>query len=284
MTGFGRASNSVDGKTLSVELKSVNSKLLDISCRYPSRFRELEPLIKQQLSNELTRGKVELFVNAESPEKSLAFNKELIKAYYNQLSEIQSEISPDSLTDLLPIVLRLPDVTSVQRDALGEQERETFFKLLTEASAALDAFRLNEGARASIDLEEQISVIAESLTLVSGMDQGRADRVKERLLKKLADIEVEHDESRLEQELVYYLEKLDINEEKVRLQGHLDFFLETIHSSDNSKGKKLGFIAQEMGREINTLGSKANDAEMQHLVVQMKECLEKIKEQVLNVL
>ena len=284
MTGFGRVAGTAKGKTISIELKSVNSKQLDMSYKCPSRFRELEPEVKTLLSNKLVRGKVELYINSETPERSLEFDHDVIKSYYEQISQIKQDLAPDSNTDILPLVLRMPDVSSISREPLQEDDRNICFQLLKEATDKLDAFRLNEGERIKTDLGEQVNTIIKLLGETTGLDQNRSVKVKERLLKKLDELEMEVDKDRLEQELVYYLEKLDVNEEKVRLQGHCDFFLETMNSSDVSKGKKLGFIAQEMGREINTLGSKANDMGIQHIVVQMKDSLEKLKEQVLNIL
>ncbi len=284
MTGFGRATGTVEGRSISIELKSVNSKQLDMSFKCPSRFRELEPDVKKLLSANLFRGKVELYINSDAPERSLEFNHDVIRAYYSEISKVKQAVAPDSDTDILPLVLRMPEVSSVSRESLQEEERNVCLLLVKEAIAKLDSFRLNEGERAQVDLEQQVNTIVKLLADTADQDQDRGVKIREKLLKRLGELDVEVDQGRLEQEMVYYLEKLDVNEERVRLQGHCDFFLETLHSADASKGKKLGFIAQEMGREINTLGSKANDSGIQHIVVQMKDCLEKLKEQVLNVL
>lgn len=284
MTGFGRAAGSVSGRTLTVELRSVNSKQFDLSCKTSSRYRELEPEIKEVLRTALNRGKVDLFINSELPDRSLSFNRDTIRNYYNELAILTQEIAPTENIELMPLVMRLPEVTSIAQQSLDDEERNSVLSLVSEACARLDEFRSNEGARIAQDMTEQVGTIVRLLDEISAIDGDRGTRIRDRLMARLNELTIDFDMNRLEQELIYYLEKLDVNEEKVRLQGHCDFFTETLASAESSNGKKLGFIAQEMGREINTLGSKANDIGIQHIVVQMKENLEKVKEQVLNVL
>jgi uncharacterized protein (TIGR00255 family) len=284
MTGFGRVSGAFEGRGISVELKSVNSKQFDLSCKFPSRYREMEPTIKELVRTHVVRGKVELFINSELPERTLSMNADSINSYYQELSEIRSRIAPNEQVPLLPIVMRMPDVTSFSKEELSDEETSMILGLVKEACEQLDKFRKNEGVRIETDMEGQVHTILDLLEQVSEMDMGRGERIKEKLKLRLKEVEVEIDTNRFEQELIYYLERLDVNEEKVRLKGHCDFYKETLLSDSISKGKKLGFITQEMGREINTLGSKANDAGIQHHVVQMKENLEMLKEQVLNVL
>lgn len=284
MTGFGRASGAVDGRTVSVEVKSVNSKQFDLSCKMPSRYRELEVRIKESLRNLLLRGKVELYVHADLPDRKIDLDQEVIKGYFEQLSAIREAIAPKEKGDLMPLVMRLPEVVTHVKEELSATEEEILMSLIEESSKALDEFRLNEGDRIREDMVMQVENITELLKEIEKLDEGRSDKVQDRLRQRINELDIEIDRNRFEQELIYYLEKLDVNEEKVRLRGHCSFYLETLDSSEPSKGKKLGFITQEMGREINTLGSKANDAGIQHHVVHMKENLEKLKEQVLNVL
>jgi uncharacterized protein (TIGR00255 family) len=285
MTGFGRAEGVVKDRKITVELRSLNSKQLDLFLKLPGVYKDRENELRQLVSEQVVRGKVEVFMGFESlhVSKRTTFDRELVRAYYNELAAIARDVAPDAKTDLLAQVLRLPDVASTTSERVDDEEWKGVLALVNEAMKAYDGFRRNEGARLQDELTTRVSGIEQLLAEVDVMDAGRTDRTRERLLGKLADLKVEVDQARFEQELIYYLEKLDITEEKVRLRGHCAYFRETL-GSDEQQGRKLGFIGQEMGREINTLGSKANDAGMQRLVVRMKDELEKVKEQVLNVL
>lgn len=285
MTGFGRAEGVVSDRKVTVEVRSLNGKQLDLQLKLHGPFREREAELRQWVGDRIVRGKAEMNVQAESAKGGgrLSFDRELISRYYNELKGIADDIAPGSGTDLLAQVLRLPDVTSIAKEDLSETEWLAVLELVHAAMDAFDGFRLDEGARLRTELSERVTAIEVLLKEVEGLDQGRIDRTRERLQGKLAELKVDVDRSRFEQELTYYLEKLDITEEKVRLRSHCTYFEETL-SKDVQQGRKLNFITQEMGREINTLGSKANDATIQRAVVLMKDELEKIKEQVLNVL
>ena len=285
MTGFGRAEGVVKDRKITVEVRSLNSKQLDLFLKMPGVYKERENELRQWISEQVVRGKVEVFTSGEAlhATKHTSFDRELIRSYYQELKEIVGDVAPDAKTDLLAQVLRLPDVSSTTSERVDDEEWAGLKALVADALKGYDAFRKNEGARLQEELTKRVKGIEQLLTEVEVMDTGRTDRTRERLLAKLADLKAEVDQARFEQELIYYLEKLDITEEKVRLHGHCTYFQETLRS-DEQQGRKLGFIGQEMGREINTLGSKANDAGMQRLVVQMKDELEKVKEQVLNVL
>jgi uncharacterized protein (TIGR00255 family) len=285
MTGFGRAEGVVRDRKVTVEIRSLNSKQLDLLLKAPGIFKEREQDLRQVIGERAVRGKVEAFVGAESMQaaKRTAFDAGLVKAYYQELRAIRDEVAPDAATDLLAQVLRMPDVAVTASERLTDEDWAGLRALVATALDAFDRFRCEEGAKLAHELSQRVNAIAALLVEVEALDRGRMDRTRERLLAKLADLRVQVDESRFEQELVYYLEKLDVTEEKVRLRAHCDYFTETL-VADEPQGRKLGFIAQEIGREINTLGSKANDAAMQRLVVRMKDELEKIKEQSLNVL
>ena len=285
MTGFGRAEGVVQGKKVTVEVRSLNSKQLDLLLKLPPLYREKEAELRQVIGERVLRGKVEVGVTteAEHAEKRTTFDADLIAAYHGDLRAIAQRIDPGAQTDLLGFVLRMPDVTHTRREELSANEWSGVSALMNDALTAFDAFRRAEGKRLQDDLDARTKDIAALLEEAGALDAGRAERTRERLRAKLAELRVEVDADRFEQELVYYLEKLDVNEEKVRLRSHCTYFVETM-DHEEQQGRKLGFIAQEMGREINTLGSKANDAAIQRIVVRMKDQLEKIKEQLLNVL
>ncbi|WKZ65408.1 MAG: YicC/YloC family endoribonuclease [Flavobacteriales bacterium] len=285
MTGFGRAEGVVKDRKVTVELRSLNSKQLDLLLKLPGAYKEREQELRQALSERVVRGKAEAFIAMEAVHaaKRTSFDRPLIKAYYEEIRGIVQEIAPDSPVDIMAQVLRLPDVASTSAERLDEEEWEGLKGLLRAALDGFDRFRCEEGARLAAELVERLAAIEALLSEVEALDQGRADRVRDRLRAKLAELQADIDQDRYEQELIYYLEKLDITEEKVRLRAHCAYFRETIQA-DEQQGRKLGFIAQEMGREINTIGSKANDAVIQRLVVRMKDELEKVKEQLLNVL
>lgn len=285
MTGFGRAEGVVKDRKVTVELRALNSKQLDLLLKVPGVYKERETELRQWLGEQLVRGKVDVLISAEAlhATRHTSFNHALIKAYYEDLRAIQDETAPNADTDLFAQVLRLPDVSSTTADRADDAEWTAVRALIADALSAFGRFRASEGAKLAQELRTRVQGIATLLTEVASMDAGRVDRTRDRLRAKLSDLKAEVDESRFEQELIYYLEKLDITEEKVRLNAHCDYFLETLAGPDQ-QGRKLGFIGQEMGREINTIGSKANDAAMQRLVVRMKDELEKVKEQLLNVL
>lgn len=285
MTGFGRAEGIVAEKKVTVEVRSLNSKQLDLFIKLPSLYREKDAELRQWASEEVVRGKSEIFVNSEIAPgvKRSHFDTELVRSYYEELRAIAHAVDRSADADLMGLVLRMPDVMNTGREELTETEWAGVNKLMHDAMRAFNAFREAEGRKLSDDLRMRVEHISALLVEVEGQDSGRAERTRERIRARLAELQAKVDQDRFEQELVFYLEKMDINEEKVRLRAHCAYFLETLER-EQQQGRKLGFITQEMGREINTLGSKANDAAMQRNVVLMKDELEKIKEQVLNVL
>jgi len=281
MTGFGKAVSQIDNKKISIELKSLNSKNIDLNSRMPSKYREKELILRNKISKSLVRGKVDfgLFIEVDNQDSNSKINTSVVKNYMNQLQEFSSL----SESELVKIAMRLPDTLKTEREEIDENEFKVIDQLLDEALQHINEYRANEGAVLEKDFNLRISNIRTLLEKVIAVDPERIENVRARLEKGIADIKERVDENRFEQELVYYIEKFDITEEKVRLSNHLDYFLENLNS-ETSNGKKLGFIAQEIGREINTIGSKSNFAPMQKLVVEMKDELEKIKEQLLNVL
>ncbi len=281
MTGYGKRVLQLSDKKISLEIKSLNSKGLDLNIRIPSSYREHELSFRKRVSATLERGIIDfgLFIEQTGGTAAAVINQDVVQAYMAQLGAI----APATPDQLLALSLKLPDTLSVQKEEIDPAELEAINALLEETLLAMDQSRVDEGALLSEEFSLRIANIRQLLQDVIGMDSDRMGGIKPRLEKALSDITAPIDQNRLEQELIYYIEKYDITEEKVRLAGHLDYFSET-QSSSESQGKKLGFIAQEIGREINTLGSKANFAPMQQLVVQMKDELEKIKEQLLNAL
>lgn len=290
MTGFGKAESNIGTKKVTVEIKSVNSKTFDCNLRTPSFFREKEMEVRTLLSKELVRGKIDVNVNYTSleTEQQYFINKDLVKRYYEDLLSVvnETELSNKDKIDFLSIVMKMPEVMRSEKESLSEEDAQAYSELVEEAVQEFNAFRREEGAALQNDIFSNIKSIADLLEEVEPYEQERIEVVKERIQKNLASL-VEKpniDENRFHQELIYYIEKLDISEEKVRLKAHCEHFIKTAEAEDRDKGKKLGFITQEIGREVNTLGSKANHAEMQKIVVLMKDALEKIKEQILNVL
>ena len=280
MTGFGRAEENFDGKKISIEIKSLNSKTFDLNIRVPMRYKEKEFEIRKVLNDKLIRGKVDCHVNCEMQAENSAvkINPDLVKNYIAQLEEV----SPDAPQfEYLKMAVRMPDAISAKHDELSDGEVKFFYQLLDKALSNFQEFRSTEGKILQEELTKNILKIEENLGKVVPYEEERLDAVKERYKKTLSEFE-NIDETRFYQEMAYYSEKLDIAEEKVRLAQHLKYYLEVMNEDAN--GKKLGFIGQEIGREINTLGSKANHSEIQRLVVEMKDDLEKIKEQTLNVL
>lgn len=284
MTGFGRATGTYETKKISIEVRSLNSKGLDLSVRIPNSYKELEPLIRKKVTELLERGKVDLSINIDSTgdTKNFSVNADLAKAYYKDLKSINEAIGQESV-DYLSILMRMPDIFINEQETLTESESKMVLALVAEACSKMNEFRRQEGIALENEFIEKIGNIQALLNEVPKYERERIDTVKERIRKGLEEISAAgYDENRLEQELIYYIEKLDVSEEKMRLANHLIYFLETMVLP--GAGKKLGFISQEIGREINTLGSKSNHAEMQKLVVDMKDDLEKIKEQILNTL
>ena len=285
MTGFGRATLILPEKKISVEVKSLNSKQVDINTRIPSYYKEKELEVRSYLSSSLRRGKIELSIFIENTDANSqhVINKDLVKKYIHTLQEIGDEPLPEK--DLLNIAMRLPDAMKIEREEIDEAEWEAVMGVVKESVEALIDYRKDEGLSLEKDLKEQITTILNLYDRVPQYEQERIDTIKERISTKLQEVleSVDFDQNRLEQEMIYFIEKLDVSEEKVRLKNHCEYFIETMKLKE-SNGKKLGFISQELGREINTMGSKANHTEIQKIVVQMKDALEKIKEQVLNVL
>ncbi len=280
MTGYGKINKILAHKKISVEIKSLNSKNLDMNTRIPSVYREKDIEIRKILAKNLMRGKVEfsIYVENTGENASAVINKNIVTGYLEQLKDLDT-----GSEDLLAIAMRLPDVLKAEREELDEEEWSQVNTMILEAIEKLQEFRKDEGEALKADFILRVNNIQLMLDEILIIDKERLDAVREKLLKAISEIEVNYDENRFEQELLYYLEKLDITEEKVRLGNHLDYFKKELES-EVSNGKKLAFISQEIGREINTIGSKANYAPMQKLVVQMKDDLEKIKEQLLNIL
>jgi uncharacterized protein (TIGR00255 family) len=286
MTGFGKASTVFANKKITAEIRSLNSKQFDLAVKLPSLYREKELLLRNQLAEKLGRGKVDLSIYAETAEgeKRVTINQSLALSYLAEIKTLASAGSLHSDNDFLSVLLGMPDVLQSERAELNEGEWHAVETLVLEAADALKAFREDEGERLAKDIGERIRLIESFRKEVETYLDERIANVRERIQKNVQDLIAENkiDNNRLEQEIVYYLEKLDITEEHIRLAGHCTYFLETMESPD-FPGKKLGFISQEIGREINTMGAKANHVAIQKLVVQMKDELEKIKEQLLNI-
>lgn len=290
MTGFGKAVRIFGNKKITAEIKSLNSKQFDFSARLPQAYREIELGLRNEVASMLERGKVDLFVFTEDSVDGVStakFNLQLLKSYKDQLTEMAEALSIPQPEDWYATLLRLPD--AIKADTSGNEvdqdELNAVIETVKEATKALVEFRTQEGARLELFFREKIDKIQSLLTNdVAPYEQERTAKIKARILDSLSKLEgVEYDHNRFEQEMIFYIEKLDITEEKIRLQNHLDYFLTTLENG-HGQGKKLGFISQEMGREINTMGSKSNHAELQKVVVRMKDQLEQIKEQVLNVM
>jgi uncharacterized protein (TIGR00255 family) len=284
MTGYGKSVLQLPTKKVTIEIKSLNSKNLDLNVRIPSYYKEKELNVRKKLAKSLVRGKVDfsIFVEMTADETSTTVNTGVVKQYMQQLRNVVQTGSSDDVS-LLKMAISMPDALKTAREELDESEWNIIDQHIDEALKNIIQYRVDEAASLEIDFRERITNIRKYLEEVKSFDADRVENVKTRLQKAIDDLKVDTDQNRFEQELIYYLEKLDINEEKVRLDNHLNYFLETLQTED-SNGKKLGFIVQEMGREINTTGSKANFAPMQKAVIQMKNELEQIKEQILNVL
>jgi uncharacterized protein (TIGR00255 family) len=291
MTGYGKAAAELPGRKLIIEIKSLNSKGIDLSVKLPGSFREKEMEVRNLLSQRLERGKIELFVSVERMPDAAAWsiNVPLAVQYQKELMALQEALGEDSAERLLPLLLKMPDVLQNEKADFTDEDWLRVAEGIASALAAVEEFRSSEGKVLEEDLKTRVGLILSCLDRIGPYEMNRIQEMRDRIRSGFQNIvrsdllQVKPDENRLEQELIYYLEKLDITEEKVRLKKHCDYFTETM-SSPSSQGKKLGFICQEMGREINTIGSKANDAAIQKIVVQMKDELEKIKEQLLNIL
>jgi uncharacterized protein (TIGR00255 family) len=281
MTGYGKEIVQLPSKTITIEIKSLNSKGLDLNTRVPSAYREKELEIRDLLAKSLQRGKVDfsLYIEVTGEATNTQLNETVVKQYIKQLANV---VNGDPV-ELLKMAVRMPDALKTEREEIDEKEYKAILKGIDKALEAINEYRTDEGLVLEKDFLERTKTISKLLEEVMALDPERISGVKERLRKAVAELQEKVDDNRFEQELIYYLEKYDITEEKVRLKNHLDYFEESLKSHD-SNGKKLGFITQEIGREINTIGSKANYAPMQQVVVQMKDELEKIKEQSLNVL
>ena len=281
MTGFGKAEIQFENRNYILELRSLNSKGLELSCRLPAQFREIELHLKKIIGESLKRGKVDLSLNVENIDQPNARNINLaaVNQYIEQLSKIQDA---DRL-ELLKIAIKLPDTLKTEINDIDDLEIRTIEGLLKKALTSLNEFRADEGANLEEDFKTRLINLQTLINQVNKVDPERKEKIENKLKASIEELRLEIDQNRFEQELIYYIEKYDITEEKVRLNNHIEYFTNTVENPSSS-GKKLGFIAQEMGREINTIGSKANHAGLQKIVIQMKDELEKIKEQLLNVL
>ena len=285
MTGYGKANISIDNKNFNIEIKSLNSKQIDTTIKMPSIYKEKEIALRNLISTKLQRGKVELYIWREKTNSSFNYflNDQIIKDYYQQIVKVKNDLGL-KLNDIIPTLLKMPDVIQKGEEKVGKNEWHEIQQGINFAISELLKFRADEGMRLEEDIKSRINNLETLLNTISPFEKSRIEKVKVRLSKKLLDLQINNiDENRFEQELIYYLEKQDITEEKVRLSSHLTYFLEIL-TTESPNGKKLGFICQEIGREINTIGSKSSDAEMQKIVVQMKDEIEKIKEQLLNIL
>jgi uncharacterized protein (TIGR00255 family) len=282
MTGFGKATLQLPTKKITVEVKSLNSKGLDLNVRMPSLYREMELGLRNQIALQLERGKVDfsIFIESTAEQTSTKVNVPIVKGYIEQLRAVYAEADE---VELMKMAIRMPDTMKTEREEIDENDWAQIETAIAEALQNILTFRRDEGLSLEKEFQLRIANIRQYMNEALALDHERVHNIKDRLHNAITELKVAVDENRFEQELIYYLEKLDITEEKVRLTNHLDYFLETIKGTE-ANGRKLGFITQEMGREINTMGSKSNHAQMQKLVVQMKDELEKIKEQVLNVL
>ena len=281
MTGFGKTETQWEDKNLSIEIRSLNSKNADINLRTHSYMREMDTEIRKRIAKQLHRGKIDLNILIEFNGQNApsTINTAVVKSYMDQLKTI----SDGSESEMMAIAMRLPDTLSSERETLQETEKEAVYTLIGQVLKDIENYRTDEGNALEKDFKKRLELIENHLQSVIKIDPERNEKIEQKLRSALEDLKIEIDANRFEQELIFYLEKFDITEEKVRLKNHLEYFKEVMNN-DFPNGKKLGFIAQELGREINTIGSKANHAELQKIVVQMKDELEKIKEQLLNVL
>ncbi len=286
MTGYGNAKGLVGGQGVTVEIRSLNSKFLELNVRMPMQFRDRELELRADLGKQLERGKADLNISFDNNDlaKRSSVNKEIFNAYFEELSSLGKEYHLSDV-NLMDIILRMPAVMNADKAESDETQWKELKALIGEAIKKFNQFRDNEGAVLGKDTTERVTVILNSIPKLEEFEQVRVENIRQRIMRSISELQEQSniDHNRFEQELIYYIEKLDISEEKVRLRSHCDYFMQTLNSADGN-GKKLGFIAQEIGREINTIGAKANDAQMQRIVVEMKDELEKLKEQLANVL
>ncbi len=281
MTGFGKSELIQENKTITIEIRTLNSKTIDVNSRLPHRYKELDIILRKKIADSLKRGKIDLSIIYKSnEEESNSFiNKSIVEGYISQLKNFQGYKE----SDLLSIAMKLPETLKTEKNEIDEEEKSSLLSLLDKTLFKVISFRDQEGETLFNDFIKRCKLLKTYLGKITNVDNNRKKKIKEKINSEIKKLKVEVDQNRLEQEMIYYIEKLDITEEKIRLNNHISYFTETLNSN-NSQGKKLGFICQEMGREINTIGSKANDFEIQKIVVQMKDELEKIKEQLLNIL
>ena len=286
MTGFGKSEVTIGHLHVNIEIRSLNSKFLDLTLKIPTVFKEIDSSLRSIIKNELNRGKIELAIHYEkiNSNSKITINKEQLKNYYNQLKEISTELNNQNNEDFMGYALKLPEVIQHQKETVDKQSNEILINAVKQACKDLKSFREKEGESLQKELLNYVNSIQDNLAKINPFEKERLPKVKQKLLRSVEELNLKSqiDEKRLEQELIYYAEKLDLTEEKVRLKEHCIHFMETL--KEINSGKKLGFITQEMGREINTLGSKAHHLSIQKIVVEMKDELEKIKEQVLNIL
>lgn len=286
MTGFGKSEVTIGHLHVNIEIRSLNSKFLDLTLKIPTVFKEIDSSLRSIIKDELNRGKIELAIHYEkiNSNSKITINKEQLKNYYNQLKEISAELNNQNNEDFMGYALKLPEVIQHQKETVDKQSNEILINAVKQACKALKSFREKEGKSLQKELLNYVNSILDNLAKINPFEKERLPKVKQKLLRSVEELNLKSqiDEKRLEQELIYYAEKLDLTEEKVRLKEHCIHFMETL--KEINSGKKLGFITQEMGREINTLGSKAHHLSIQKIVVEMKDELEKIKEQVLNIL
>ena len=286
MTGYGKSEVTIGHLHVNIEIRSLNSKFLDLTLKIPSVFKEIDSSLRSTIKNELKRGKVELAIHYEKIDSSskITINKEQLKNYFNQLKEISTELNYQNDKDFMGYALKLPEVIQYQKETVDKKSNEILINAVKEACEDLNSFRKKEGDSLQKELLDYVNSILNNLIKINPFEKERLPKVKQKLFRSIEELNLKSqiDEKRLEQELIYYAEKLDLTEEKVRLKEHCIHFMETL--KEINSGKKLGFITQEMGREINTLGSKAHHLSIQKIVVEMKDELEKIKEQVLNIL
>ena len=286
MTGFGKSEVTIGHLHINIEIRSLNSKFLDLTLKIPTVFKEIDSSLRSIIKNELNRGKIELAIHYEkiNSNSKITINKEQLKNYYNQLKEISAELNNQNNEDFMGYALKLPEVIQHQKETVDKQSNEILINAVKQACKDLKSFREKEGKSLQKELLNYVNSIQDNLAKINPFEKERLPKVKQKLLRSVEELNLKSqiDEKRLEQELIYYAEKLDLTEEKVRLKEHCIHFMETL--KEINSGKKLGFITQEMGREINTLGSKAHHLSIQKIVVEMKDELEKIKEQVLNIL
>jgi len=286
MTGFGKSEVTIGHLHVNIEIRSLNSKFLDLTLKIPTVFKEIDSSLRSIIKNELNRGKIELAIHYEkiNSNSKITINKEQLKNYYNQLKEISAELNNQNNEDFMGYALKLPEVIQHQKETVDKQSNEILINAVEQACKDLKSFREKEGKSLQKELLNYVISIQDNLAKINPFEKERLPKVKQKLLRSVEELNLKSqiDEKRLEQELIYYAEKLDLTEEKVRLKEHCIHFMETL--KEINSGKKLGFITQEMGREINTLGSKAHHLSIQKIVVKMKDELEKIKEQVLNIL